>query len=276
MLLLVLASIAAGTVAGSLGTLLGLGGGFLLVPFFQMVVGTSFEDATGLSLVAIVANSMVVSTARTGRELVNVRLAVVLQVLTVIGATTGALLIRYDVISEFFSKKVFGVVAVMVAAAMLQRLDKRNVIDGPAVDVGTLGGRFPDHETGRAMSYRVRRLPLAASSSVAAGIISSIAGVGGGMVIVPVLNSWCGVPLRVAAATSAFILGATAIPGVLQKFSFGDPSAPALAAATVIGVLAGAKAAGWLGDRLPVRALKIALAVILAIVAAKYLAGWGE
>jgi uncharacterized membrane protein YfcA len=61
-------------------------------------------------------------------------------------------------------------------------------------------------------------------------------------VIVPALNSWCGVPLRVAAATSAIVIGVTAIPGVLAKFPFQDVSMTELAAVGVLGVLIGSGA----------------------------------
>jgi uncharacterized membrane protein YfcA len=274
-MLAALLSVGAGAVAGCLGTLLGLGGGFLLVPFFQLVLGLPFDTATGLSLIAVIGNSMAVSTARTGRDLLNVRLAVILQVLTVVGASAGAELVRRQVVTEAASQRVFGAVALLVAIVMLQRLDKRNVIAGDVVEVGTFGGRFEDRDTRQQVSYRVKRLPVAAGTSLAAGVVSSLAGVGGGIVVVPSLNSFCGVPLRVAAATSTFILGATALPGALQKFHWGDPSSRSMAAAVVLGVLAGSRAAGWLGARANVRALKILLAVILLALAMKYLTGWG-
>ena len=87
----------------------------------------------------------------------------------------------------------------------------------------------------------------------------------------PALNSWCGVPLRVAAATSAIVIGVTAIPGVLSKFPFADVFATELAAVGVLGVLLGSKAGLWLSPRAPVRTLKLVLAVILIVLGARYL-----
>ena len=63
------------------------------------------------------------------------------------------------------------------------------------------------------MTYRVKRLPLAIVASFVAGNVSSLLGIGGGIIKVPVLNAWCGVPLRAAAATSAFMIGVTATAG---------------------------------------------------------------
>jgi uncharacterized membrane protein YfcA len=271
----VLASIAAGAVAGGLGSLLGLGGGFLLVPFFQFALGLPFDYATGLSLVTIVGTSMAVSSRPDIRTLLNVRLATVLQVLTVAGAATGAWLHREAIVGEVASQRVFGVAALAVAFVMLRRLDRRNVITDPVTDTGALGGRFHDADLCCEVAYRVRRLPAACGASFVAGVVSSLAGIGGGMVVVPALNSWCGVPLRVAAATSTLMLGVTALPGVLAKFPFAEANAPALAAGGVLGVIAGARLGLWMSVRSPVRWLKILLAAILTTLAMRYLF-WGR
>lgn len=274
MLSSILLTTAAGAVAGGFGSVLGLGGGFILVPFFEFALGLPFATATGLSLMTIVGNSAAVSAAPEGRELVNTRLAMVLQILTVAGAVSGTTMLHYGLVSDRFSKRVFGVVALFGAIAMLARLNKRNVITEPVDDVGELGGRMPDGDTGRLVAYHIRRLPLAVLISYLAGIVSSLAGIGGGVVIVPALNAWCGVPLRVAAATSAIVIGVTAIPGVLAKFPFADISATELAAVAVLGVLLGSKGGLWLSSRAPVRTLKLVLATVLIALGARYLGPW--
>ena len=96
---------------------------------------------------------------------------------------------------------------------MLTRLQRRNVILDPSVDPGVLGGRFYEDESGGIVTYRVKRLPVAIAASFVAGNVSSLLGIGGGIIKVPVLNAWCGVPLRAAAATSAFMIGVTATAG---------------------------------------------------------------
>ena len=100
-----------------------------------------------------------------------------------------------------------------IAATMMTRLNRRNVILDPSVDTGVLGGRYVEQESGGVVSYRVKRLPLAMIASFVAGNMSSLLGIGGGVIKVPVLNAWCGVPLRAAAATSAFMIGVTATAG---------------------------------------------------------------
>ncbi|MEO6221712.1 MAG: hypothetical protein ABIP90_00580, partial [Vicinamibacterales bacterium] len=73
------------------------------------------------------------------------------------------------------------------------------------------------------------------------------------------------------AATSAVILGVTAIPGVIDNYDRGNLTQPILAAAAVLGVLAGSRSGFWIGSKVKVRSLKILLAVVLVVVASEYL-----
>ncbi len=122
---------------------------------------------------------------------------------------------------------------------------------------------YVEEESGGVVSYRVKRLPLALFASFVAGNVSSLLGIGGGVIKVPVLNAWCGVPLRAAAATSAFMIGVTAAAGAIIYFGNGQ-LIPALAAAAVLGVQAGSTAGMRLRlESVTTRSLKILLAVVL-------------
>jgi uncharacterized membrane protein YfcA len=263
-----------GALAGGLGSLLGLGGGIFLVPFLNIVVGLPFWASASVSLVAVIATSVGVSIAARGPLPINVRLALVLLIHTALGATIGAVMVSQKLITERQAEIVFGATAALIAVITLARLDRRNIVRDPDIDLGALGARFHDHDTGLTVAYRVRRVPFALAVSVMAGVISTIAGVGGGILVVPTLNAWCGVPIRAAAATSAFMIGVTAIPGVIGHFRQGHFVEPALAAAAVVGVLAGTRAGLWLSSHVRVRALKLILVGLLGLVALEYLSGW--
>ena len=135
------------------------------------------------------------------------------------------------------------------------------------------GGRFHDADLGREVVYRVKRLPLAIVASIVAGNISGLLGLGGGLLQVPALNLWCGVPIRVASATSAFLIGLTAAASAPIYFAHGQVDGH-YAAAAVIGVLAGARWGVRAGAARPVRHLKALLATVLAIVSAVMFARW--
>ena len=81
---------------------------------------------------------------------------------------------------------------------------------------GRSAGAIHEEESGGTVTYRVKRLPLALAASFVAGNVSSLLGIGGGIIKVPVLNAWCGIPLRAAAATSAFMIGVTATAGAID------------------------------------------------------------
>src|SRR5262245_43210884 len=68
----------AGAAAGGLGALLGIGGGVFLVPFLNDVVGFPLSSASGVGLMTVMATSSIVSTGRANRELINLRLGMVL------------------------------------------------------------------------------------------------------------------------------------------------------------------------------------------------------
>lgn len=267
--MIVLFTFLAGIGAGSLGALLGLGGGIFLVPVLNIVLQVPLAQAMAISLVTVIATSNFVSQASAGRQFSNVRLAMVLQVVSAVGAIAGTYILNY--ISLRTREQIFGGTALAVAAVMVSRLNQRNVLLGPIEDVGMLGGWVQDPDTGELVAYRLKRFPLALGVAGGAGVISTLAGIGGGVLVVPALNSWCGVPMRVAAATSAVILGVTAIPGVVDNFANGHLTKPLLAAGAVLGVLAGSRAGFWIGAKVKVRSLKILMAVVLSIVAVEYL-----
>jgi hypothetical protein len=158
----------------------------------------------------------------------------------------------------------FSAVMVSMSALTFLRRDMRNVLPA-SVDPGAWGGRFFDEPTGAVVAYRVRRMPLALGTSLVAGVLSTLLGLGGGVVKVPILNAWCGVPMRVASSTSAFMIGVTATSGALIYLGRGL-LLPALAAAAVLGVRLGSIVGLRLAQRQPPRRLKMLLSVVLLIV----------
>ena len=255
----------AGTVAGALGALLGLGGGIFLVPFLNLVLKFPLTAAAAISLTTVIATSSSVSAGRTGKQLINMKLGMLLEVATAAGSILGGVTALFLKDRQSILQKTFGVVAAMVACIMLLRLQRRNVLLDPSAEPGLLGGRYYEQETGGVVTYQVKRLPLAIGASFIAGNISSLLGIGGGIIKVPVLNAWCGVPLRAAAATSAFMIGVTATAGAVIYYGDGQ-LVPGLAAAAVLGVQLGSWSGMRFGQHAPSKWLKLMMAAVLMIV----------
>lgn len=258
--------IGVGAVAGALGALLGVGGGVFLVPFLNAALGLPFNVASGVGLMTVIATSSVVSAAG-GRRPVNLRLGMLLQIASSAGGLVGGVYVARMPPRALYI--LFALVTAGIAAITLARLDRRNVILDRAADPGRFGGRFFEEESCQEVVYRTRNLPLAVAVSLAGGSVSGLLGIGGGILQVPALNAWCGVPLRAAAATSAVMIGVTAVASAPIYYSRGDV-VPPLAAAAVIGVLGGSRLGFWFGDRARSRWLKVLLGAVLLSVSAIY------
>lgn len=255
----------AGVAAGVLGALLGLGGGIFLVPLLNLGLGFPIGVAAAISLATVIATSSTVTAGRAGQHLMNFRLGMLLEVATAAGSVLGGITAQF--VTQAVLQRLFAFVTGTVAIATVARSGRRNVITDATVEPGRLGGRFFDHESGAPVVYRIRRLPLALGVSFVAGNVSSLLGIGGGVIKVPILNAWCGMPLRAAAATSAFMIGVTATGGAIIYYGTGQ-LVPVAAAAAILGVQLGSWGGLRASPKLPVRALKLLLAAILGVVSA--------
>jgi uncharacterized membrane protein YfcA len=255
---------ATGAATGLVGALLGLGGGVFLVPLLTLGFGVPIRAAIAASLISVIATASASATVNLNRGLVNMRLGLVLEVATSVGGLLGGL-----AASQLSQRQLFLTFAATLAVMgvlMARRSGKRNVIADLAVDPGVLGGRLREGDT--TFVYRVRRMPVALSSSLAAGALSGLLGLGGGIIKVPVLNTFCGIPIRVAAATSTFMIGVTAAASAFLYWSRGDV-ALSLTAAVCLGALPGSLLGAHLSERVHARYLKLLMAVVLLVVAVR-------
>jgi len=206
------------------------------VPFLNLVLHFPFSVAAAISLTTVIATSSTVSAGRAGKQLINMKLGMLLEVATAAGSFLGGMTAQF--VSQSLLQRLFGVVAVIVALIMLSRLRRRNVILDPAPIPASSAGGTTNRRAVAPSPIELKRLPLAIAASFVAGNVSSLLGIGGGIIKVPVLNAWCGVPLRAAAATSAFMIGVTATAGATIYYGHGQLE-PALAASACLGVQIG-------------------------------------
>ena len=256
--------VATGAATGMVGAMLGLGGGVFLVPLLTLALGVPIRVAIAASLISVMSTAVASASVNLDRGLVNMRLGLILEVATATGALAGGL-----VAAQLTQRQLYLTFAVTVAAmglVMAGRSGRRNVIADLDVDVGRLGGRIREGES--EYLYRVRRLPVGVFASLVAGAISGLLGLGGGIVKVPVLNTFCGIPIRVAAATSTFMIGVTAAASAFLYYARGDVVLP-VTAAVALGALPGSLAGARLSDRVATRALKVLMAIVLVGVGAR-------
>ncbi|MEI8190772.1 MAG: sulfite exporter TauE/SafE family protein, partial [candidate division NC10 bacterium] len=171
----------AGIAAGVFGTVLGLGGGIFLVPELVLALKLPMHSAVGASLVAIVATSSAGASKNVAAGLANMRLGLSLETMTVAGALCGGLLAPH--LPARLLVGLFGVMLLAATAMLWLGGPSEPEAEGePRKPAGVLGGEYRDPASGRMVVYSVERLPAALGASLAAGVVSALFGVGGGLV----------------------------------------------------------------------------------------------
>ncbi|MBI5240036.1 MAG: sulfite exporter TauE/SafE family protein [Elusimicrobia bacterium] len=250
--------LAAGAASGLVGALLGLGGGIFLIPALVLGFGVPMHSAVAAGLVAVIATSSAGGAQNAEHGVANVRLGMVLEVATVLGALGGGFLaqrLAADWLGLFFAAVLL---AVSVTLCMRRRVREAHEYHGSG---GLLDGRYHDPASGREVVYSVRRLPVALATSLAAGFVSALLGLGGGILKVPGLHLFCGVPMKAATATSNLMIGVTAAASATIYLAVGAVPG-ALAATVCLGVLAGSRAGVRLSRRLSERLVARLFAVV--------------
>ncbi len=273
--------VALGLGAGVLGTLVGIGGGVIIAPVLIAVFDLDVRVAVATSLVGVVATSVAAGSVHLGSGLANLRLGLSLEVATTVGGIAGGLIATS--ISPRVLSILLGVVLGVTVGLLLRGRDDHDAADGPgASDDGVatpdaepagpdgLAGTYVDGYTGRRVAYRTHRLPAGAAIAAGAGALSGMLGVGGGFLKVPAMNLVMRVPLKVAAATSNFMVGITALASlsiyVARGYVYPYPSA-----LVAVGVMAGALGGTRLQHRSSSQRLRWILAVALAAITVEIL-----
>ena len=271
------ALIFAGSVAaGLLGSLVGLGGGVLIVPLLTLLFGFPIYFAIGASIISVIATSSGAAAAYVRDRLTNLRVGMFLELATTTGAICGAFLA--GLLAQNLLSVVFGVILLVSAAPLVFKLGEElpsGVKNDRLASWLHLNGSYPDHRLQREVSYQVTRTPLGLVMMYVAGLISGLLGIGSGTFKVLALDEAMRLPIKVSTTTSNFMIGVTAAASAGIYFSRGDIP-PLVAAPVALGILLGALIGARVLARLSSRFLRlIFLAVILVAAIEMVLRGLG-
>lgn len=231
-----------GIAAGALSTLLGVGGGVILVPALSFLVGMDLRAAVGTSLVAVVATSVAGSVVPLRQGLVDVPVALELQFFAAFGAVSAGLVAPLVPESPLYF--MFAALLLFTATRMWPRRPAA-VEDEPVIR---------------------HRHAVGAGVSLGAGIVAGLLGVGGGVLNTPLLHLIFALPFRQAAATSVYIIGVTGCGAAMIYLIRGDVGI-GIAAVTMAGAMFGAGGVAMVGHRVRQRTLLIAFSLLLLFVA---------
>ncbi len=251
-------------VCGLTGAMLGLGAGVFIVPVLSVFFGVPIKTAIAASAVCVVVNSLGASSLYLRHALTNLRLAVLLQLPTTLGAIAGSLLVA--LLAPWALETVFGVALLGLAGAMLLQREPPAGEGALGEDPHGLGATYRDPLLGCEVAYVPQRLAAGSTASLGAGLMSGLLGIGGGVVQVPMMAMLMRVPLKAAAATSVFMVGITACTSASVYYVNGLID-PAVVTPALLGVAAGSQVGPRVARRLKSAALSRLLVLLLIYLA---------
>jgi len=240
-----------GLVAGMLGSMLGVGGGFIIVPILTLALNLPIKVAIASSLVAIVANACTAAGIYTKARLTNIKLGLLLETATIPGAIIGgfaAAFIAPSILSAFVGLALIYAAYTMVTrqhfiSADTQPDDHLHLAEPGKISddlSSSLTDSYYDQNLNKVVTYKVTHIPAGLGTSFFAGILSSLLGIGGGIVNVPVMHMVMGVPMKAAIATSTFIIAITAAAGAII-YHYQGQVYPFIIAPLTIGIVIGSR-----------------------------------
>jgi uncharacterized membrane protein YfcA/uncharacterized membrane protein len=253
--------------AGLLGSLVGLGGGIIIVPMLTLVFGFPISFAIGASIISVIATSSGAAAAYVRDRLTNLRVGMFLELATTLGAISGAFVA--GLLAPALLSVIFGVILLISAAPLLFKIGEelpQGVKNDRWANVLHLASSYPDHRLGREVAYQVTRTPLGLTMMYVAGLISGLLGIGSGTFKVVAMDTLMRLPLKVSTSTSNLMIGVTAAASAGIYFSRGD-ILPLIAAPVALGVLLGALIGTRLLAHLSNRTLRLIFLPLLVIIA---------
>ncbi|MES2378009.1 MAG: sulfite exporter TauE/SafE family protein [Bacteroidota bacterium] len=222
--------------AGLLGSLTGLGGGFIIIPLLTLVLHVDIHYAIGASLISVIATSSGSAAAYVKEGITNMRLGMFLEVATTAGAMAGAILAIYT--STHYIAILFGLI--LISSAIMSLFEKKESIIKHTSYLGEklkLNSSYPTADG--VVEYSVINVIGGFFMMLFAGVISGLLGIGSGALKVVAMDGLMRIPFKVSTTTSNFMIGVTAAASAVVYLQRGYID-PGLAMPVVIGVLLGA------------------------------------
>lgn len=235
-----------GVAAGLFGGYLGVGGGIIMVPYLTLVMQLDIKVAVPISMAAIVMNSLASSSEYIRKQMVDPGLAVTLGMATILGTTFGSLLLPVAP-GELVRILLSGIL--LYTAATFVRTKSIDQRDGAAfIEPGL-------------MWWLV---------TFAGGILAGLVGIGGGIIVIPIMVLALQVPQTLARGTSTIIVGLSGVASVVVYLMTGQLQTAAIAP-LLVGIIVGGKLGGQLGTVAKPKVVRILFAVVMTYVAARML-----
>ena len=252
--------------AGGFGSMVGIGGGLVIVPLLSLVLGYDVKVAIAASLIGVIATSLSASPRYIRSGIADRRLGMLLLVAAALGGLAGGVTAGY--LDGRTLSLLFALLLTGVALRMLWQLRHpitRHPLDEEDAASG-FASSYVEPTSGDTVAYRAHRVLPGTLVSFLAGNVSGLLGVGGGVINVPTMNVLMQVPIRVATTTSTYMLAATATASAVVYLASGQLD-PLLAAPVALGVIVGARGGARLSMQLSQDVLRLAFVIVAAVFA---------
>ena len=252
--------------AGVFGSIVGLGGGVVVIPVLTILLGVDIHFAIGASIVAIIATSSGAASTYVKDKVTNLRVGMFLELGSASGAILGAAIAAYT--NSPALKLIFGAILLVTVIPQLTKLGedipKSPELKGLSKRLG-LKGSYTETD-GKEIQYNATRPVSGLAGTAVAGVLSGLLGIGGGGFKVLSIDMAMKLPMKVSTTTSNFMIGVTAAASAGIYFVRGDVD-PLIVAPVALGILIGAA----LGARILMRSrnpsVRKAFALVLAVTA---------
>lgn len=274
--ILILAGV--GLFAGIFGAIFGIGGGMIVTPIMTIALGLDIKYAIGASVISVIATSSGASIAYLKDDMLNLRVAMFLEIATTVGAILGAILT--GVLPAKVLYVLFGMLLIFSSWNMLHKLraskeEVENTTPDELSEKLELNSTYYDQANQKQVDYKVSNVPGGFTMMFGAGLASGLLGVGSGAFKVIAMDTIMKMPLKPSSATSNLMMGVTAAASATVYF-FNGSIKPEIAAPLAIGILVGATIGSSIMQHLQAKLLrKIFIPVLFLIGLQMFLKGFG-
>lgn len=254
-----------GIFAGIMGSILGIGGGMIVTPIVTLAMGLDIKYAIGASIIAVIATSSGSTIAFLKDDVLNLRVAMFLEIATTIGAIIGALLTgAFDPMILYI---LFGSLLVFSSWNMYRKMRSgqevlQHVTADKWAEKFNLNSSYYDKNTKQQVDYQVENVPGGFLIMLGAGLVSGMLGIGSGAFKVMAMDGAMKMPLKPSSATSNLMMGVTAAASATVYF-FNGSIRPDLAVPLALGILGGSTIGTRIMQVLPSKIIRLIFIPIL-------------
>ena len=254
-----------GIFAGIMGSILGIGGGMIVTPIVTLAMGLDIKYAIGASIIAVIATSSGSTIAFLKDDVLNLRVAMFLEIATTIGAIIGALLT--GAFEPMILYILFGSLLVFSSWNMYRKMRSgQEVLQQVHADKWAekfnLNSSYYDKNTKQQVDYQVENVPGGFLIMLGAGLASGMLGIGSGAFKVMAMDGAMKMPLKPSSATSNLMMGVTAAASATVYF-FNGSIRPDLAVPLALGILGGSTIGTRIIQNLPSKLIRLIFIQIL-------------